>query len=76
MDFEIIGNEDGENNGCIEFYTIKEVSVIFKVHISTVERMIRDKRLSSTKPSHKRLIPKSEIHSLIAGNWVAADPPE
>ncbi|NDV20840.1 excisionase family DNA-binding protein [Pseudodesulfovibrio sp. JC047] len=59
-----------------EFYTLREVAEILCVHLSTVERMVRDERISSTRPVHKRLIPKSEVHGLINGNWTPATPPE
>jgi excisionase family DNA binding protein len=62
--------------GETSFYTIKETADILRVHPSTVERMIRDRRVSSCRPVHKRLIPKSEIHGLINGNWTPATPPE
>ncbi|MBI9080850.1 MAG: excisionase family DNA-binding protein [Pseudodesulfovibrio sp.] len=58
------------------FYTVTEAAGILCVDRSTVERMIRDKRVSSTKPVHKRLIPQSEVHGLIAGTWAPATPPE
>ena len=59
-----------------EYYTKREVADILRIDRRTVERMIEDGRISSVKPFGKVLVPVSEIHGLLAGNWTPATPPE
>jgi len=68
--------KNAPNKGETLFYTIKEAAEIFRVSKRTVERLIRDRRVSSCKPLHKRLIPQSEVHGLINESWTPAMPPE
>lgn len=56
--------------------TKKEAADRLCVVPKTIDNMIRDGELSSTKPRHKVLVPESEINALIEGSWKAARPIE
>lgn len=63
-------------DGLDVYYTKKEVARRLRCDVTTVERMIRDRRISSTKPFGRVLVPKSEVHGLESGKWEPARPPE
>lgn len=64
-------NKKPRNEGR-KFLTVTEVAELLRVHRRTVEKMIHEREISSCKPKGKRLIPKSEIESLISGSWTQA----
>ena len=53
-----------------QFYTIKDVATILKVHQDTIRRAIKDKRLNAFKIGVKWLIRKEDIQNLGGTKWL------